>query len=297
MNRSLFGGLFFILTSVFLASCEKPEGMVVARVGKAVITTKELQSRLEETPSAYQQYAASAEGRLQFLKLLVREKVLWLEGKKAGMASEPTYKESVKRFHENLERRTKQYEETLLVQSYMRKLRSKDLAVTDADLRKYYDEHIDEYQKPIEVQASHILLSTEAEANTALDRLAKGESFEKVAASMSKDPGSAARGGKLGAFRKGTLVPDFEKAAFALKTGETSGLVKTQFGFHIIRKTGQTQMPARPFESSRDDIRIRLERDRFDQWVTQKEKEVGVQIDESAMATFNPAPPQEPSPQ
>ena len=56
---------------------------------------------------------------------------------------------------------------------------------------------------------------------------------------MSKDPATAVRGGKLAPFRRGTLVPEFEDAAFALKTGEVSGIVKSQFGFHIIKKLGE----------------------------------------------------------
>ena len=92
-------------------------------------------------------------------------------------------------------------------------------------------------QKVDQVHAAHILVETEAEAKAALDRLAKGESFEALAKELSKDPGSGANGGDLGWIQKDQTVPEFDKAIFEdLKPGETTKTpVKSQFGFHIIK--------------------------------------------------------------
>jgi len=87
-----------------------------------------------------------------------------------------------------------------------------------------------------EVRASHILVVTEKEAKQVKARLDRGEDFAEVAKEVSKCP-SAARGGDLGFFGRGAMVPEFEKAAFALEVGEVSGPVKTQFGWHIIMVT------------------------------------------------------------
>jgi peptidyl-prolyl cis-trans isomerase C len=89
-----------------------------------------------------------------------------------------------------------------------------------------------------QVRVSHILLKKESEAKAALEELKKGESFGKIAQERSLCP-SKRRGGDLGFFSRGKMVKEFENAAFALKKGETSGLVKTQFGYHIIKKTDE----------------------------------------------------------
>ena len=85
-----------------------------------------------------------------------------------------------------------------------------------------------------QVKASHILVKTETEAKKILEELKKGASFAKLAQQKSECP-SKKRGGDLGWFGRGKMVPEFEKAAFSLKKGELSNVVKTQFGFHIIK--------------------------------------------------------------
>ncbi len=86
------------------------------------------------------------------------------------------------------------------------------------------------------IRCAHILVEKQSTANEVLAKLAKGEPFEKLAGEYSVD-GSRKRGGDLGFFGRGMMVKEFEKAAFALEKGQTSGLVKTQFGYHIIKRT------------------------------------------------------------
>ena len=87
------------------------------------------------------------------------------------------------------------------------------------------------------VRASHILVGTEEEANQVLRELKSGSSFESLAAKYSKDPSSSAKGGDLGEFERGDFVPAFENAVFRLKPGQTSEVVKTPLGYHIINRT------------------------------------------------------------
>ncbi|MFY3382640.1 peptidylprolyl isomerase [Paracidovorax sp. MALMAid1276] len=108
-----------------------------------------------------------------------------------------------------------------------------------------------------EVQASHILiLSTEegAEAKAAevLKDLKSGKDFAELAKARSQDPGSAAKGGDLGYFTRGRMAKEFEDAAFGLKVGELSDVVKTQFGYHIIKATARKEAGKRPFDEVRD---------------------------------------------
>ncbi len=87
-----------------------------------------------------------------------------------------------------------------------------------------------------QIRASHILVDHEYEATDLLSKIKEGKTFEELAEKFSKCP-SGEQGGDLGFFRKGMMVPEFETAAFGLGTGETSGPVKTQFGYHIIKRT------------------------------------------------------------
>src|SRR5229473_738695 len=123
--------------------------------------------------------------------------------------------------------------------------------VTDQDLQTYYDQHREEYRVPEQVKVSHILIKTPlpapgakedqkaiADARTkaegVLKELKAGGDFGKLAEKYSDDPGSAKSGGDLGWIGRGRTVPEFEKAAFSLGKGQTSDLVKSSYGFHII---------------------------------------------------------------
>ena len=282
-------GLFFVLAGFGLAACRPAgsKGPVVARVGGEKITLEDLKSRLQEAPSAYQQYVASADGRRQFLNLLIREKVLLAEAKSLGIPRDPAYKLALQKFETEWNRRLKEYKETLQIESALRRLRTTALAATDSDVEAYYRAHSADYARPLEISASHILVNTEPEAEAALDRLKAGEPFDKVARALSKDPATAVRGGKLAPFRRGTLVPEFEDAAFPLKIGEVSGIVKTQFGFHIIRKLGEKMLPARTLADVKEEIRAKIERDKFNQWVTARQTALGVHVDEQAMSQLS----------
>jgi peptidyl-prolyl cis-trans isomerase C len=88
---------------------------------------------------------------------------------------------------------------------------------------------------PDRVHCAHILVKSEGEAKAVLERLKKGEKFATIAKSVSRCP-SGKKGGDLGTFTRGKMVKEFENAAFALQKGEVSGIVKTQFGCHIIKR-------------------------------------------------------------
>jgi parvulin-like peptidyl-prolyl isomerase len=86
-----------------------------------------------------------------------------------------------------------------------------------------------------QVHCAHILVKTEAEAKAVLERIKKGEKFTSIATQVSLCP-SGKKGGDLGSFTRGKMVKEFENAAFALKKGEISALVKTKFGYHVIKR-------------------------------------------------------------
>lgn len=124
-----------------------------------------------------------------------------------------------------------QIETNLYMQQFQEQI-IKDLDLSDSNLEKFFNKHKEDYQDT-EVRASHILVKTEEKAKEVLQKIKAGEDFAELAKKYSEDP-SASNGGDLGYFKKGMMVSEFDKAAFALKPGEISDPVKTKFGYHII---------------------------------------------------------------
>ena len=167
-----------------------------------------------------------------------------------------------------------------------------DSSVSDADAKKYYDQHIERFKYPEQIKASHILIAAnrkdleelvkaENEGISEADLKAKVEAkikekkekaekilaevkkdpsqFAKIAKEKSEDPGSAINGGDLGFFPKGKMVPEFEKAAFAIKPNTLSGVIQTQYGYHIIYVTDRKAAGQEPFEKVQNDIKEYLQ--------------------------------------
>lgn len=139
-----------------------------------------------------------------------------------------------------------------------------DAGVSEEDAKKFYDENPQHFNKPAQVKASHILCGkrgiTEEDYPAELEkiqaakaRLEAGESFEEVAKDVSTCP-SSEMGGDLGFFGKGQMDPAFEKAAFEMGVGETSDIVKTSFGYHIIKVTDKNEGGTTPFEEVKEQI-------------------------------------------
>lgn len=145
------------------------------------------------------------------------------------------------------------------------------VVVDEAEIKKYYDEHQSEFGTPEQRRAAHILISVNAKASDA-DKLAaktKAEQilkqvqsspgkFPDLAKQYSQDPGSAANGGDLGEFGPGMMVKPFEDAVYKLKAGEISGLVQTDFGYHIIKLLGVTSAKLKSLDEVKADITQRL---------------------------------------
>ena len=132
------------------------------------------------------------------------------------------------------------------------------LQVPEAELRAYYDENGEEFGEEEQVRARHILVDTDQQIAEARRRLAAGEDFGQVAATMSKEPGAAQSRGDLGWFGRGRMVPPFEQAAFAAEVGAVVGPVVTEFGKHLIQVQERKAASTRPFDAVREAIRLRL---------------------------------------
>ena len=162
---------------------------------------------------------------------------------------------------------------------------SSRVSVTDREIDTYYQGHRDEFKHEEEACASHVLVKVKQNAEAKeghpddeakkiaqgiLDQVKAGKDFAELARKSSEDQGSAAQGGSLGCFGRGRMVPEFENAAFSLGAGETSDLVKSPFGYHIIRVTEHKDETIAPLEQVKPRIRQTILSDRARALVDEK---------------------------
>lgn len=133
-------------------------------------------------------------------------------------------------------------------------------AVAEGQARNIYKAKPERFQAPEQVQVRHILIAgtgtvARAQAEKVLEELKAGANFEQLAKERSADPGSASKGGDLGFFAHGRMVPEFDDAAFALKQpGDLSGIVETKFGFHILKLDARRAAGTRSFDEVREEL-------------------------------------------
>ena len=236
----------------------------VAKVNSTSITWKEFHSALEKQS-----------GR-QLLAKMIREELIKqgaaryniqvtdedvaaeVDELKAQFGSDAGLEQALSQYGMTLDDLRDQIRTNLLLEA----IASKDVTINDDEVKKYYEEHKDEFKEPEQVRARHILVKDEKTAKEIEKELAGGADFAELAKAKSEDPGSKDKGGDLGYFERGAMDPAFEKAAFALKIGETSGPVKSSFGYHIIRVDDRKPERIPPLEEVRSEVVKRLKREK-----------------------------------
>ncbi|HPB32828.1 MAG TPA: peptidylprolyl isomerase, partial [Candidatus Sumerlaeota bacterium] len=160
--------------------------------------------------------------------------------------------------------------EGLTIRSVIEKVTESVAEPKEEELKKFYDENPDRFTREEQVKASHILLSVKKEATDEekgeikkkiteiREKIVKGEDFAKLAADHSECPSGKREGGDLGWFGHDQMVPEFEKVAFALKVGELSDVVETEFGYHIIKLTEKKDAGVVAFADAREELKEEL---------------------------------------
>lgn len=294
--------LIFALTAVatIAVAQDKPAAApaagtdpIVIAAGDVAIRQSEFEQALQTLPEQYQQYAMGA-GKRQFAEDYLRMKMLAAQGMKAGLDKSADVVAQLNLMRENL-----------VANAQLKKIED-EIKVSDDDLKKAYDANKNQYEQ---VKARHILVAfkgspaaqqgkpelTEEQAKAKADDLRKqivgGAKFEELAQKESDDVGSGAQGGDLGEFSRGQMVPEFEKAAFEAKVGDVTPVVRTQFGYHIIKVDAHGS-------TAFEEVKATLDR-------TERQKRLQAELEKmktAAKATFNetyfapPAPPTPPTP-
>src|SRR5688572_10489172 len=168
-----------------------------------------------------------------------------------------------------------------------RELARQRVVVPPGDIQRYYNDNIQQYSTPERVRASHILLNTggkdeaavRKQAEELLAKIKAGADFAELARTYSEDPGSKEKGGDLDFFPRGQMVPEFEASAFALKPGEVSDLIKTQYGFHIIKVAEKQASTTQPLETVRAQIQQTLASQIADRQITERSSKLAERID------------------
>ncbi|MBQ1260814.1 MAG: peptidylprolyl isomerase [Clostridia bacterium] len=215
---------------------------VLARVGGVEITEADVTEFLAGLGQRGASYD-NPQGRRLVLEQLIGNKLLLLDARRNLFEADPAFKAELARL-----------KETLLVNFAAEKAVS-GVKITDSEVEKYYEDNKDKFESGESVNASHILVDSEEKALEILKKIESGEvSFEDAAKEFSSCP-SGERGGELGDFTRGQMVPEFDSAVFAMSVGEiTSTPVKTQFGYHIIRLNSKNESTLTPLAQIKDKL-------------------------------------------
>ena len=263
-------------TGTTVAGAPVERGEVVATYKGREITSADLVKELERLPAPSRVYLTQPERRKQFVENLIMNDLLFREGEREGIQNDP-----------EIERQVADLRKRLVVQRVMRQYQTPP-TITDAEVQAYYDANPNLYSTT-QVAASHILVKDEETAKQIRAELEQHpDRFAALATEKSTDTGSAKKGGELGLFGQGRMVPEFDKVAFSLKVGEISQPVKTRYGYHIIKVTERKEGERKPFDQVKEQIRTTLRNQRLQEQVdghfAELKKNADVKVDEAALA-------------
>lgn len=280
LNSRLVVGLMAV-SLVVVAGCSN--GGSVATVDGEKITQEELNETL------VQAYGKNT------LETMIDNKIVALEVKKEKISvSKEEIDEEFKTFVENaggedafkaaMEQQgitEKLFKEDIKQYLSIRKLMEPRIKITDEEIEAFFEENKAAFGTAEEVEARHILVEDEKTAKEIAEKLKDGGDFAELAKENSKDPGSAANGGELGFFPRGTMVPEFEEAAFSLKVDEISDIVKTDNGYHIIQVTDKKEAKEATLKDSKEKIKEKLFEDKlqteYPAWLTEAKEDYKIE--------------------
>jgi peptidyl-prolyl cis-trans isomerase C len=268
-------------------------------VGDYVLREADLERLLSyQSPELLQKLQADPAQRAEIVRQLLLTKAVAARSRKEGFDKKPEVKEELSYVIDNY-----------LAGQYLRKVVTAEVTVPEEELKKYYAEHEKDFLLPQSARVRHIYFQVskdaatlvkekaKAKADAVLKQLKEGADFAAIARASSEDVDSAAKGGELGVLSPGkTNSQEFEKAVFALKAGETSPVVETPFGYHIIRVDERAEQRTAGFDEAKEYIRTILkgefEQKKAREFLDKLAREAGVEVVQQAPATTGESKPQ-----
>ncbi len=245
MKKAIYIVAAIALIGMLFVGCEKAPKDTVAKVGEYTISTEDLNEAVRPMQARWKSVDEALEGRTGALDNLVKQKLLLLGAYKEGLDKDSIV---VSRVTQNDERRK-------IRVLWEEKIAGK-IEITDAMVKELYD------KRGTEFNAAHILVKDEVLAKEIAKKLEDGVDFAELAKEYSEDPGSGSKGGDLGWFTAGRMVKAFEDGVLALEDGEISAPIKTNYGFHIIKRIGTRTRSQEPLEKMEDNLRKTIEREK-----------------------------------
>lgn len=237
------------LQSVFLNTISQYDDTTLSGLEQSAIVSlkKNILNHLIDHELLYQQ------AQKEKVKISNDEINLEIDKIKANFSSPEEFNEALKASNITLARLKEDIKKQLMINSILEETRNQ-VSISDEELLEYYNENKESFLEPEQVRARHILLETEEEANNLLLQLKEGlTDFAELAKEKSIGP-SAPSGGDLGFFSRGQMVKEFEDAAFFLEPGEISGVVQSEFGYHIIKSEEKKEEYSPTFEEAKEQI-------------------------------------------
>jgi peptidyl-prolyl cis-trans isomerase C len=284
--KKLFIGIVVVLC--FFSCTKKENGKVLVTIDKNKITMEEFNKELDKIPMNMKMAVATESGKKSFLDRLIMKKLLLIEANKEKIENEKEF-----------QTRLLDIKEQLQIESLLKKKIASNAQLNDEELKKYYDANKDKFKKEKEINTRHILLKTEEEAKQIKEKLQNGEDFVELAKKFSIDPNAKTTGGELGFYPKGSLLPEYEDVAFKLaKVGQVSGIVKSQYGYHIIRLEGAKPPTFVAFDEVKDFIKQQIAQEKqkelVEKYIEDLKKSSKITINETLLKEEKPVAPEKP---
>lgn len=217
------------------------ENKVIAVVDGREVTESHLVSLVQSLGQNAARFAGEG-GRKQLVEELITQELFYSDAIANGLDKDAEFLAAAENMYN-----------TLLKQYALSKLLG-TVTVSDEEAESYFNDHKDTFKSGPSARASHILVDSKEQAEAILEEINSGLSFEEAASKYSSCP-SRERGGDLGEFGKGQMVPEFENAVFNMKAGEVSAPIQTQFGYHIIKVASVNEGEDAKFEDVKDRVK------------------------------------------
>lgn len=269
MKRTLISGAVLAALLCACSASKPPEG-ALAKVGKTYITKSEFESKLDDISPDFRAYAQTPNGKKQFLEILIREKLALLAAQGSSASRSQEYRTSVDQRKHELDQRLEDYKNYLLTKIWVEELKkSGTLSVSDEEIADYYKKY------PYTVSISHILVANPKDAEELMKTVRHGKNFAAAAKEHSLDAATAPNGGQVPPFIIGEFLPSLEAAAAGMRNGDIQGIFKSKFGYHIIKKQGENDIP---LDQARERIRLVLEKSKFDSYINSLQDKYKVEV-------------------